>query len=552
MKKTFLVFLILAIFAAIPLLLLFKFVRSLGISDPTKLLSADTLAFACTPNLIQTAFRWPHTRLAKIIGETDVKEFINSSLPPPLRAGRNLGPDILAVKPKTMFLAITQLSPQGAQVLLGFQFLGSYKKANEALEFLRNKIAHGVPVLSRSSSPYNGDSIETIVYRNSILHSAMHGRWVLISNDLSVLQRTLDRAAGKIRTPSLRENADYLKVMAQLPKRPDLKVFIASKAVLNALLAIGASMGCVPNPEQVRQLQGIGAFAITSKFEGENFRDSGAVVLRNPPKIPPLRHIAMRFTQPTTVGYLEVAKQGFPFFEMSLLSDKFFAFLAEKRLSMKSLDQIFGSEAALFWSWPSTRLRPPTILVTEIQDRSQAIRWLDQMGLKPLSSNPRLPSVALYQLESSEPPLIVPTVAFRKNLLFAGLTGTDVESTLSLTETSATLANSPIFASALRRYHAQNVFFAFINTREVFERIYALLRPIIIFGAAMKPDAMQQIAVSKLPPAESVGKHLQPIVAIQKIQGNVMIFDSTGPITLDQAILVFLSLKVGLDSLTQP
>ncbi len=551
-KTTFLIFVILAIFAATSVVLLFRFIRSLGISDPAKLVPAETIAFARVPNLIQTALRWPKSSLANIAREPDVKDFLKNPILHSFQGGQNMGTQVLAVKPRTIFLTATELSPQGAHVLLGFQFLGSRKKANETLEFLRSKIARGITISSRSSVHYNGNTIDSTIYQNTTLHSAMYGRWAFISNDLPTLQDTLNRAAGKNLGPSLAQNSDYLQTMTHLPQKPDLEIFINSKSALNALLAVGASMGSVPDTAQVQQLQKLGSLAISSRFEGPNLRDTLAIILDNSTVIPPIKHIAMKFTHPETLAYLEVARQGFPLFEMSLLANKLLEFLAENHFPLKAFDQIFGSEAALFCSWPSTNFRPSAILVTEIRDRVQAITWLDRMGFKPLLPNPKLPHVTSYQSESPQSPLFVPTVAFRESLLFAGLTSLDVEETLSSEGSSPTLENSSAFAPALQHYQSQNILFAFINTKDLFERIYALLRPVIMFGAVVRPDVMQQFDTSKLPSAASISKHLQPIVAVQQLQGNVMVFDSTGPVTLDQALLIFLLAKVGLLSLTQP
>jgi len=551
-KTTFLIFFILAIFAAISVVLLFGFIRSLGPSDPAQLVPANTVAFACAPNLIQTALRWPRSSLAKIAQEPDVKDFLKDPISHFFQGDPGIGNQILAAKPRTIFLALTRLSPQGTHVLLGFQFLGSHQTANAALEFLRSKIIRTDAIASRSSVRYHSDTIDSVIYQNTTIYSAMHGRWGFISNDLPALQDALNRAARRNSGPSLKQHPDYLQTAAHLPKRPDLKIFINSKFALDALLAVGTSMGSIPDAVQVQQLQKLGSLTISSRFEGPNFRDTLAVILHNPPLINPLQHIAIKFTRPETLAYLEVAKQGFPLFEISLLANKLLECLADTQFSLQAFDQIFGSEAALFCSWSSTNFRPSANLVTEVRDRTPVISWLDRMGFKPLPPNLKWPNITSYQSKSSQSSLIVPTVAFKENLLLAGLTDLDVEETLSSEGSSITLENSPAFAPALQRYQSQNVLFAFINTKELFERVYALLRPVISFGAAMRPDIMQEFDISKLPSATSISKHLQPIVALQQLQGNVMVFDSTGPVTLDQALLVLLLVKMGLLSVPQP
>ena len=65
-----------------------------------------------------------------------------------------------------------------------------------------------------------------------------------------------------------------------------------------------------------------------------------------------------------------------------------------------------------------------------------------------------------------------------------------------------------------------------------------MLRQIIVFGAAIVPGASAIIDGSKLPETETIAKHLQPIVYKQTRIPEGYLVESTGPITMNQAVFL--------------
>ena len=70
-----------------------------------------------------------------------------------------------------------------------------------------------------------------------------------------------------------------------------------------------------------------------------------------------------------------------------------------------------------------------------------------------------------------------------------------------------------------------------------------MLRQVIVFGAAVVPGASAIIDASKLPETETIAKHLQPIVYNQIRIPEGYLVESSGPITMNQA--VFLGVAAG-------
>jgi hypothetical protein len=108
----------------------------------------------------------------------------------------------------------------------------------------------------------------------------------------------------------------------------------------------------------------------------------------------------------------------------------------------------------------------------------------------------------------------------------------------NLTDTDGTLQNAADFRNAVSAFQTANEAFCYIDTRTVFTRVYNSFVPVIRFGAAMMPDLKKRIDVSKLPKAESIAKHLPPIVLSQKRTTEGTLVESSGPVSMTQFLLL--------------
>jgi hypothetical protein len=101
-----------------------------------------------------------------------------------------------------------------------------------------------------------------------------------------------------------------------------------------------------------------------------------------------------------------------------------------------------------------------------------------------------------------------------------------------------TLREAPDFKNAVSAFQSANEAFCYIDTRTVFTRVYNSFVPVIRFGAAMMPDLKKRIDVSKLPKAETIAKHLPPIVLSQKRTTEGTLIESSGPVSMTQFLLL--------------
>src|SRR5260370_27786977 len=99
---------------------------------------------------------------------------------------------------------------------------------------------------------------------------------------------------------------------------------------------------------------------------------------------------------------------------------------------------------------------------------------------------------------------------------------------------SAGLSDSSTYKAAERLLPAPTNFFAYVDTAQLYSRLDASLRPMLLMAAAFVPAVAGSIDPTKLPAAEVITKHLSPIVSSQRYDGDGYIAESIRPITLDQ------------------
>ena len=130
---------------------------------------------------------------------------------------------------------------------------------------------------------------------------------------------------------------------------------------------------------------------------------------------------------------------------------------------------------------------------------------------------------------------ITPTIALSDRILIAGLDPTSVEEAIKRARgSSSELADSQTYKAAARLLPAPTNFFAYIDTAQLYSRLDASLRPMLLMAAAFVPAVAGSIDPTKLPAPEVITKHLSPIVSSQRYDGDGYMAESIGPITLDQ------------------
>src|SRR5215475_2429784 len=132
---------------------------------------------------------------------------------------------------------------------------------------------------------------------------------------------------------------------------------------------------------------------------------------------------------------------------------------------------------------------------------------------------------------------ITPTIAVSDRQLIFGLDSVSVEAAMTRAAPNApvtpTLGDSSTYKMAARSVPNPTTAFVYIDAALLYSRLDAALRPILLMSAAFMPAMSDYVDVTKLPPAETVTKHLSPIVLSQRYERDGYLTESIGPVTLD-------------------
>lgn len=538
MKKVLLVVLFVLIVVAGSVLWIW---RAMGVTDAAVLLPANTVAFASLPDLPRTLLRWPQTTLAKIGVEPEMKAFLEKPLAYLTQSpgGEEASGILIQLKPGRIFAAAVSVSANDAAILVGFQYWGGKVAHEAAVTRLRQELALGGPLPELVKETHAGIEITSGTQRGLTLYNASHGQWGFLSNNLEVLKDTLDRAAGRQSAGSLAENPRYQTVSTHILKDPDFLFFVQPETALDALVAVGQSLGAQAIPQQMEEAKKIEALGGAVKLDGANLRDSVFVLRQNPPDIGTLSHSAIQFSTPNTIGYFNFVTD---FRQLAGVRDNpaLTPFLSAPALQDSPLPQLvseaFGPECTVVVNWAA---QPDALLAVRVKDAAKADQSLRELQtLFPETTVSEEGGNRSYSFPALQSPFANPTLTLTGDFLLVGLGPDSIHAALQSAQTGETLEKSPVFATALPVFRSANEVFGFIDAKAIFEQGYPMLRQVAVFSAAVMPGVSDIIDTGKIPETETISKHLSPILYSQTRLADGYLVESSGPVTMNQALLL--------------
>ena len=514
------------------------FNRPAGPSQASSLAPADSVFFANIPDIPLTGFRWSRTALAQIAAEPEVRAFLEKPL-----ARFNESPtnketlDLLTkLKPGNIYLAATSASEQDFRGILGVQFWGKREDFLTAVAKVRAALppATGEP----TKEEYRGLEITATQHGDLLLHTAVAGRWGFFSNDAALIKEALDRATGNAQSPPLAANPRFLKVITELLSDPDLLVFLQPEKALDALLAIGRSMGAKAIPDHVDELKLTEAAGGAWKMDGEMIRDAFFLLREGSGDLAEtISHDTIALTTPETTlfGNFVLNFSSLPTW-LDRLAESYPNATQGLAPLVQSVAEGYGPECALIGSMPSGDQNPSLLVAMKVRNPNQNL--LANATVIPASPG----GTAVHLI----PHPLMP-IAAAQNEKFLIL-GTDPKSVSEALEAhSKTLQDSPDFQNARSTYKNSNEAFCYLDTRVVFERTYGAILPIIKMSAALMPDMSQKWDVAKLPSPPTIGQHLPPIVFSQKRIPDGTRMESSGPVSMSQFLILAGSASAALN-----
>lgn len=534
MKKIFLLMALAAVllFGGVAL-----FLRTGGPSDAASLASADSILFVNIPNTPRSAMRWGNTALAKISREPEMKAFLEMPLAnvQTLPGSKEAQELLTGLKPATLFLSITKDASNEAAGLLGFQFWGTRGDFDEAVGRLRSQLPTVKTAEMRET--HNGCAILESTHGDRSLFSGCAGRWGFLSTNLNELKAALDRVAERGQNP-LDQNPRFLKACSELLTVPDLMVFIQPEQAIDSLLAAGRALGADPIPSQVEQLKAIQSIGATLKLDGALQRDAIFIQRKqSPPVTRSLKHEAMKLTSEKTTLFLDFALnfEALPGWVESMASENPKTAAIAKPLA-EAAAASFAPDCAVMANWAEGNMAPSPLLSVLIKNGDRARNALAQViPLAPGAMVQKIDAIDLYTI-----PTQYGTLTIAQNDLFI-LAGTDPALVVQVAKGQTgekTLMESAPFLPALGIYESANEGFCYIDTPTTFERLYSNFVPVLRFGALVMPSIGKMMDINKLPKAETISRHLPPIVLSQKRTSDGTLIESSGPVSMSEFLLI--------------
>jgi hypothetical protein len=515
--------------------------RATGITDAAVFLPADTVALVSLPDVPRTLMRWPKTTLAQIGAEPEMQAFLEKPFQyfSKDRGGDEASGILLNLKPGRIFAAALSVSGPDAALLIGFQYWGGKLAHDAAVARLRQEIAGNDALLEPTREDYLGTEITSTTQMGVTISNASHGKWGFLSNDLAALKATLDRANGRTQENALVDSPPYLSVMTHLAADPDLIVYVQPKNVLDSLLAVGKSLGAEAIPQQMDQARKVEAVGATIKLDGADLHDTLFVLRPDPPDVGSLTHKATRFAAENSIAYFDFVAN----IEQisNLATNPILATLAQLPGLQNSrlpalLPQAFGPECAVTVSWDD---KPDGLMAVEIRDAAKAEESLQEvLSLFPETEVREINGARAYSFPSLQSAFANPTFTLTDEFLLIGLNDKTLAAARQAAQTGTSLESAPVFAAALPSYHSANEVFGYVNTRNLFEHGYPILRPVLIFSAQVMPGISNVIDSSKLPNTATIAEHLTPMVYSQTRLPEGYLVDSRGPISMTQALII--------------
>lgn len=518
--------------------------RNMGVSDAALLLPAETVALASLPDLPRSALRWPQTTLAKIGVEPEMKAFLEKPLQ---YLTKNQGGDVASsilwnLKPGRIFAAVVSVSAKEVGLLVGFQFWGGKAAHDAAIASLREELARGGKPAELTREIYEGTEITSSNHHGFTLYNASYGQWGFLSNNLPAIKDALDRAAGRKTEGHLADSPRYRQVVSELSKDPDLLIYVQPQVALDTLVAIGQAMGAQANTAQLEQARKIEAVGAATKLDGADLRDTVFVLRPNPPDVGSLQHGPMKLTSSRTIAYFDFVMD-FSQYANVAANPAVASFLSSRGVQDLRLFQLFpeafGPECSVNISWPGDKMKPEAFLAVQIKDQAKAEEALMSiLALFPETTVTDEGPYRFYNFRALQTTLANPTITMAEGYVLVGIDPGDLSQAVASLKSNEPLDKSPAFASAIPAYKAANEVFGYVDVKTIFDRGFPMLRPVFIFGTALMPGASDIVDSTKLPQTETISKHLKPIVYAQTRKANGYLIESSGPITMNQAVLL--------------
>jgi len=520
--------------------------------EAAQLAPAETLLLADFPDLPATAMRWKQTTLYEIFKEPQVQAFLAKPLEKLQHnnAWAEAQQNIHRIEPKSAFLAVEKIVNNMPYAVAGVAFGGDRRELEKLLEQARAHARKASPNGKFDRLQYREFEIESFADNGVTVAGCFARKWYFVSNDIDLLKSTLDRLSGKT-VATLAKNPTYSSSRAHLPIHPDFRLFSQPGALSNKLLTQLNAVEAIINLQDsaaIRKIQGV---AVATRIEGKNIRDTLFLYEPEPTQRPVLNGKTLHLTTPDTLFYAAMAptilektpqRGKKPSGPGTIPITTLLTALNSPPATLAEFQSAFGPEHALLLDWPAAVAQPSLILVCEIRNPAEARRFVETVfhAWNRADSD----GIPLWTLTADNPEMsqFHPAVALTGEHFLAGLSIDSLKPFASNAANpsvkSDTLVQSKDFQSAMALLAKPETGMAYLNSKQLFERVYGFLRPAAMLWGNQIPELGDAVDFGKLPQPACIADHLTPICLSVSQKESGILVESTGPVS-------FLELSAG-------
>ncbi|HWL52189.1 MAG TPA: hypothetical protein VNQ90_07130 [Chthoniobacteraceae bacterium] len=549
MRKTGLVVIVVAVVAAIVASFVLRQGGALSETLPAaQFLPGDTLVFVEVPDLPRTRERWHETALATIAREPEVAAFLERPLSrlPRHDLWEKIKTHSRAVRPRQLFAALTALEGQMPRMAAGFSYDGPKEALEAVFADLRHAAAEASPAGKSELIRHGDDEIESFSDRDVTVAWVLAGNWCFCANDLDLLKATLDRYRNGKTEGTLAGDPHYRKSTGAVAEDPELRLFIQPAPLVERLAGLSAASGQPMKPQQIKDLKKIEGIAFTSRFYGPQLHDSLFLLSSDPTEVPRLTGSTLALAGADTLLYYATAfnlprEVEIPEAPADLPDTSgVLAALSELRSRLKAggwddadFAVAFGHELGGQFIWPKQAPYPLPLLTLETGDHAKA-RKLAEIYCAGWSFSERN-GLPYWQGPELALPGFAPVLTLTDKHLILGLDTASVETAATAPASiRQPLGEMPAFKKAFEALPKPTSSLAYLDTREVFERIYGAVRPMAMIWVNFIPGAAEYVDISKLPETETIAQHLTAGAFSVSQNAGGFLMESTGTLTMFQ------------------
>ena len=571
--KRLALFLIVPVIAVIALAYALRLSRHPSATKVTSLLPQETIAFMHVPDFNRTRDEWRRSDIYQLFHEPAVEQLLRKPLDR-LQKRNTQAPifhDLEQVGAKDIFIAVTSIEAHNGSFVAGFRFRGNRNGAAAIIDKWRAQFSSKSGSTKEEKVAYHEHDIEVAVGSAFTVATAFAGQWFFVSNEIDRLKELLDRADGRSpaatpqsaggqdRQSSLQSNNAFRAAMAHMPLDYAALVYLQPRTIADKLAAIRATSGVQIAPANEPTLCRINSICGSTRFDRGKIHDVLFTGMDRPQLNPAVTRSSAALGSADTFFYLTTLVDSNNWTGLGAAAgstpvaawlDKFLRGLATHGVTTAAWNTAFGPELSSLADWPGSAHWPSLVLAVPVKDRGRAnqlaevittvvdedARWVksEKDGISYFSMATPL---GLFSIE--------PTIALSNRLLVAGLSSASVEAAIKRSDSSAAgISRSQTYTAAARLVPEPTNFFGYIDTGLLYSRLDAALRPMLLLGAAFLPALADRVDPNKLPPADTVAKHLSPIVFSQRYDGDGYVAESIGPITFDEAVIAAIATAI--------